>query len=137
MNIKVFKIGIFSLGVRFQLSHGVRKLVFVMERNTGLFTTIGIVVAVLVAAIGGYSRGGYSEAIAFGTGIGAFGALVFVAYFLVLRIVNNHIQHLLIKAVLAFRKPGISALNVDEVQQEYESTKKDFKTIDSVIQKNP
>jgi len=104
------------------------------EKYNGAFLIISIIVALGAAALSGNFWGGAKMAIALGTGCAAAGALLFAVYIGFVRIITNHLKHLVEAAILTLKEPGIGKTHTQkQAEQARDKVKKDFERANELV----
>ena len=106
------------------------------EKYNGAFLIIAIIVALSAAALSGNFWGGAKMAVALATGCAAVGALLFASYIGLVRLLKNHLRHLIESAILTMRNPGLGSTKTQkQAEAAVKEVKRDFERASELIRK--
>ena len=104
------------------------------EKHNTAFLVIALIVALVAAAISGNFWGGVTKAFSFAMGVGALGALLFAAYVGLVRLITNHLKHLIEASILTMRNPGLGSIKTPkEAEKAVKKVRKDFERASELV----
>lgn len=107
-----------------------------VEKHNTTFLIIALLVALGTAAVCGQFWGGASAAVCFAMAVAALGSLLFGAYIGLVRLLTNHLKHLIEASILTMMHPGIGSTSPPkEAEKAMKEVKKDFARANELVSK--
>lgn len=107
-----------------------------IEKHNTVSLIIALLVAMASAAIGGQIWGGANTAVCLALAVAALGSLLFVSYVGLVRLLTNHLRHLIEASILTIKHPGIGSTSPPkEAEKAMKEVKKDFARANELVSK--